>query len=114
MLTCPSGHRPASKRDGHEAAGRQRAAWHACRRAVTARAAAACTGSRWPAAGILLAVRWSLRQPLSAPSDMAVRAERVVPGDDAPRAPVHERVRAVARAVTARGARLPKAVTPAA
>ena len=42
------------------------------------------------------------------------RLTHLVPGYDPTRATVHERVRAVARAITALGARLTKAVTPAA
>jgi transposase-like protein len=42
------------------------------------------------------------------------RLAALVPGYDPARATVHERVRAVARAVTSLGARLPKAVAPAA
>jgi transposase-like protein len=78
MLTCPSCHQPASKRDGHDAGGRQRYACHACRRDFTARTASAFTGYRWPAEIILLAVRWSLSHPLSATSVMELLAERGV------------------------------------
>ncbi len=60
MLTCPSCHQPASKRDGHDAVGRQRYACHPCGRDFTERSSSAFTGSRWPAEVILLAVRWSL------------------------------------------------------
>ena len=70
MFACPSCHQPASKRDGHDAAGRQRYACHACRRDFTERSASAFAGYRWPADVILLAVRWSLSHPLSAASVM--------------------------------------------
>jgi transposase-like protein len=77
MATCPSCHQPATKRDGRDR-GVQR---YACRprgRDVTARAASAFGGYRWPADVILLAVRWSLSHPLSATSVMELRAERGV------------------------------------
>ena len=76
MQTCPFCHQPASKRDGHDAAGRQRYACHACRRDFTERSASAFAGYRWPAEVILLAVRWSLSHPLSATSVMELLAER--------------------------------------
>jgi hypothetical protein len=50
--------------------GWQRYACRPCRRDVTERSASAFAGFRWPAAVILLAVRWSLRHPLSAASVM--------------------------------------------
>src|SRR5215216_1757231 len=78
MLPCPSCHQPASKRDGHDAVGRQRYACRACGRDFTARSASAFTGYRWPAEVILLAVRWSLSHPLSATSVMELLAERGV------------------------------------
>jgi transposase-like protein len=78
MLTCPSCHQPASKRDGHDVAGRQRYACHACRRDFTARTASAFTGYRWPAEVVLLAVRWSLSHPLSATRVMELLAGRGV------------------------------------
>ena len=76
MPTCPSCQRPASKRDGHDAAGRQRYACRPCGRDFTARSASAFAGYRWPAEVILLAVRWSLSHPLSATSVMELLAER--------------------------------------
>src|ERR671914_598577 len=76
MLACPSCHQPASKRDGHDAAGRQRYACRPCGRDFTERSASAFAGYRWPADVILLAVRWSLRHPLSATSVMELLAER--------------------------------------
>ena len=76
MSPCPSCHQPASKRDGYDAAGRQRYACHACGRDFTAHSASAFAGYRWPPEVILLAVRWSLSHPLSASSVMELLAER--------------------------------------
>src|ERR671914_2729346 len=76
MLPCPVCRQPASKRDGHDAAGRQRYACRPCRRDFTERSASAFAGYRWPAEVILLAVRWSLSHPLSATSVMELLAER--------------------------------------
>jgi|GEM_PF-219226 len=76
MPACPSCQQPASKRDGRDAAGRQRYACRPCGRDFTARSASAFAGYRWPAEVILLAVRWSLSHPLSAASVMEMLAER--------------------------------------
>jgi transposase-like protein len=76
MPTCPSCQQPASKRDGHDAAGRQRYACRPCGRDFTERSASAFAGYRWPADVILLAVRWSLSHPLSAASVTELLAER--------------------------------------
>ena len=76
MTTCPFYQQPASKRDGHDAAGRQRFACHACGWDFTAHSASAFAGYRWPPEVILLAVRWSLSHPLSATSVMELLAER--------------------------------------
>ena len=57
MPTCPFCHQIASKRDGHEAAGRQRYACRPCGRDFTGRSASTFAGYRRPAAVILLAVR---------------------------------------------------------
>ena len=76
MPACPFCHQPASKRDGRDAAGRQRYACHSCRRDFTERSVSAFGGYRWPAEVILLAVRWSLSHPLSAASVMEMLAER--------------------------------------
>ena len=76
MATCPSCQQPASRRDGHDAAGRQRYACRPCGRDFTAHSASAFAGYRWPAEVILLAVRWSLSHPLSATSVMELLAER--------------------------------------
>ncbi len=113
MSICPSCHRLASKRDGRDPAGRQRYACHACGRDFTERSGSAFAGYRWPPEVILLAVRWSLSHPLSATSVMELLAD-LVPTYDPTRASAHDRVRAVAHAVTARGARLPKVAAPAA
>ncbi len=76
MTTCPFCQQPASKRDGRDAAGRQRYACRPCGRDFTAHSASAFAGYRWPAEVILLAVRWSLSHPLSATSVMELLAER--------------------------------------
>ncbi len=76
MPSCPFCRQPASKRDGHDAAGRQRYACRPCGRDFTERSASAFTGYRWPPEVILLAVRWSLSHPLSAASVMELLAER--------------------------------------
>src|ERR671914_3070420 len=78
MLPCPVCRQPASKRDGHDAAGRQRYACRPCGRDFTEDSASAFAGYRWPADVILLAVRWSLSHPLSATSVMELLAERGV------------------------------------
>ena len=76
MPPCPVCQQPASKRDGFDAAGRQRYAGHVCGRDFTAHSASAFAGYRWPAEVILLAVRWSLSHSLSATSVMELLAER--------------------------------------
>jgi transposase-like protein len=76
MATCPSCQQPTAKRDGHDAARRQRYACHTCRRDFTAHSTSAFAGYRWPAEVILLAVRWSLSHPRSATSVMELLAER--------------------------------------
>ena len=76
MPPCPFCQQPASKRDGFDAAGRQRYACHSCCRDFTARSVSAFAGHRWPAEVVLLAVRWSLSHPLSAASVMELLAER--------------------------------------
>ena len=76
MPPCPICRQPASKRDGRDAAARQRYACRACGRDFTERSASAFAGYRWPAEVILLAVRWSLSHPLSATSVMELLAER--------------------------------------
>ncbi len=75
MATFPSCHQPASKRDGYDAAGRQRYACRPCGRDCTAHSEAAFTGYHWPPEVILLAARWSLSHPLSATSVMEWLAE---------------------------------------
>src|SRR5918995_4346743 len=76
MPTCPTCHRPASKRDGRDPAGRQLYACRVCGHDFTEHSASAFSGYRWPAEVILLAVRWSLSHPLSATSVMELLAER--------------------------------------
>jgi transposase-like protein len=76
MSPCPTCQQPASKRDGRDAAGRQRYACRPCGRDFTERSASALAGYRWPAEVILLAVRWSLSHPLSATRVMELLAER--------------------------------------
>ena len=76
MSICPSCQQPGAKRDGHDTFGRQRYACHSCGRDFTEHSGSAFAGYRWPAAVILLAVRWSLSHPLSATSVMELLAER--------------------------------------
>ena len=76
MPSCRFCRRPASKRDGFDAAGRQRYACHPCGRDFTEHSASAFAVYRWPAEVILLAVRWSRSHPLSAASVMELLAER--------------------------------------
>ena len=76
MPPCPFCHQPASKRDGHAAAGHQRYACRPCGRDFTERSASAFSGYRWPAEVILLAVRWSLSHPLFVTSVMELLAQR--------------------------------------
>src|SRR5215831_9837300 len=76
MPPCLLCQQPAAKRDGHDAAGRQRYACRACGRDFTEHSASAFAGYRWPPDVILLAVRWSLSHPLSATSVMELLAER--------------------------------------
>ena len=76
MPPCPTCQQPASKCDGHDAAGRQRYACRPCGRDFTDRSASAFAGYRWLTEVILLVVRWSLSHPLSATSVMELLAER--------------------------------------
>src|SRR5262249_6289120 len=76
MPTCPSCHQPATKRDGHDAAGRQRYACRPCGPDFTERSGSAFARYRWPGDVLLLAVRWSLLPPRSATSVMELLAER--------------------------------------
>jgi transposase-like protein len=76
MPPCPACQQPATKRDGHDAAGRRRYACHPGGRDFTAHSASAFSGYRRPDEVILLAVRWSLRHPLSAAIVMGLLAER--------------------------------------
>jgi transposase-like protein len=76
MPTCPHCQDSAATRDGHDRHGRQRCTCGSCGRDVTVRSASACSGYRWPAEVILMAVRWYLRHPLSATGGMELLAER--------------------------------------
>lgn len=76
MPPCPACQHPAATRDGHTPMGRQRYTYGACGGDFTAHSGAAFAGYRWPAAVILLAVRWSLSHPLSATSVMELLTEQ--------------------------------------
>jgi transposase-like protein len=76
MTTCPVCPQPATKRHGHDGAGRQRFLGERCRRRFTGTSGSAFSGDRWPPDEILMAVRWYLRRPLSGTSAMVFLAER--------------------------------------
>src|SRR5215208_5057629 len=76
MSTCPYCQHPAAKRDGYDAAGRQRYHCRPCHRDFTTHSASAFSGYRWPADVILMAVRWYCRLPLSAAQVVRLLAER--------------------------------------
>ena len=76
MPTCPYCLQSVVTCDGHDRHGRQRFACASCGRDFTVRSVSACSGYRWPADLILMAVRRYLRHPLSATSVMALLAER--------------------------------------
>ncbi len=66
MSTCPYCQHLAARRDGFDAAGRQRYLCRPCRRDFTAHSISAFSGYRWPPDVILMAVRWYCSLPLSA------------------------------------------------
>src|SRR5215831_10796022 len=76
MSTCPSCHHPATKRDGYDAAGRQRYHCRPCHRDFTAHSTSIFSGYRWPQDVILMAVRWYCSLPLSAAQVVRLLAER--------------------------------------
>ena len=76
MSTCPSCQHPATKRDGYDAAGRQRYHCRPCRRDFTTYTVSAFSGYRWPPDVILMAVRWYCSLPLSAAQVVRLLAER--------------------------------------
>ena len=78
MSTCPSCQRPATKRDGYDAAGRQRYHCRPCHRDFTAHSTSAFSGYRWPPDVILMAVRWYCSLPLSAAQVVRLLAERSI------------------------------------
>src|SRR6476660_4387031 len=78
MSTCPSCHYLATKRDGYDAAGRQRYHCRPCHRDFTAHSASAFSGYRWPPDVILMAVRWYCSLPLSAAQVVRLLAERKI------------------------------------
>ena len=78
MISCPTCHQPATKRDGHDRRGRQKYACRRCRRGFTAATESAFSGYRWPADVILTAVRWYLAYPLSSRQVLELLAERGV------------------------------------
>ncbi len=76
MPPCPSCQHPPSKRNGRDRRGRQKYACHACRNTFTMDTSSAFNGYRWPAAVILMAVRWYLSYPLSSRQVRELLAER--------------------------------------
>jgi transposase-like protein len=76
MALCPACPQPATKRHGHDGAGRQRFLGERCRRRFTGTSGSAFSGYRWPPDIILRAVRWYLSHPLSGTSVMVFLAER--------------------------------------
>src|SRR5712692_8448922 len=76
MSTCPSCQHPATKRDGYDAAGRQRYYCRPCRRDFTAHSTSAFSRYRWPPDVILMTVRWYCSLPLSAHQVVGLLAER--------------------------------------
>jgi transposase-like protein len=76
MSTCPSCQHSATKRDGYEAANRQRFHCRPCHRDFTAHSISAFSGYRWPPDVILMAVRWYCSLPRSAAQVMRLLAER--------------------------------------
>jgi len=66
MLTCHRCQQPATKRDGYDAAGRQRYHCRPCQRDFTTHSTSVFSGYRWPPDVILMAVRWYCSLPLSA------------------------------------------------
>src|SRR5262245_57731473 len=82
MMSCPTCHQSASKRNGRDRRGRQKFACRRCRRSFTAATASAFSGYRWPADVILTAVRWYLAYPLSSRQVLELLAERGVDVSD--------------------------------
>src|SRR5262249_9305538 len=76
MSTCPSCQHPATKRDGYDAAGRQRFHCCPCHRDFTAPSTSIFSGHRWPQDVILMAVQWYCSLPLSAAQVVRLLAER--------------------------------------
>jgi IS6 family transposase len=78
MSTCPSCHHPATKRDGFDAAGRQRYHCRPCHRDFTAHSISVFSGYRWPPDVVLMAVRWYCSLPLSAAQVVRLLAARPI------------------------------------
>ncbi len=76
MITCPTCHRPPTKRDGRDHRDRQRYACRPCRRDFTAHSSSIFAGYRFHPDVILAAVRWYLSYPLSARQVAELLAER--------------------------------------
>jgi IS6 family transposase len=76
MSTCPSCQHPATKRDGYDAAGRQRYHCRPCDRDFTAHSTSAFSRYRWPPGVILMAVRWYCSLPLSTAQVVRLLAQR--------------------------------------
>src|SRR4030095_4350982 len=75
MSTCPSCQHSATKRDGYDAAGRQRYHCCPCHRDFTAHSTSAFSGYRGRPDVILMAVRWYCSLPLSAAQVVRLLAE---------------------------------------
>ena len=76
MSTCPSCQHPATKRDGYDAADRQRYYCRPCQRDFTAHSTSIFSGYRWPMDVIVMAVRWYGRFRLSVADVRDLLAER--------------------------------------
>ena len=76
MNICPTCQHPATKRDGYDAAGRQRYHCRPCHRDFTAHSTSAFSRYHWPPDVILMAVRWYCSLPLSAAQVVRLLAER--------------------------------------
>src|SRR5215813_6325303 len=84
VISGPSCQQSATKREGYEERGRPRYGCRPCQRDFAANSTAAFSGSRWPAAVVRTAVRWSASSPLSAAQVMQLLAERPSEGSARP------------------------------
>lgn len=76
MSTCPSCQHPATKRDGYDAAGRQRYHWRPGHRDFTVHSIFTFSGYPWPPDVIVMAVWWYCSLPLSAAQVVRLLAEQ--------------------------------------